>query len=79
MELLKELSKDGQFQALSHQVIHIFPKELHHNDEQTDHEGAQQHRNEVLQNIYVKFFDETHLLLSVKNNPFPAASHTTAY
>ena len=58
----EELGKDGQFQTLSHQVVHIFPKELHHNDEQTDHEGAQQHRNEVLQNIYVKFLDETHLL-----------------
>ena len=66
----EELGKDSQFQALSHQVVHIFPKELHHYDEQTDHEGAQQHRNEVLQNIYVKFFDETHLLFL----PQPALS-----
>ena len=48
-------------QALSYQVIDIFPQKLHHHDKKADAERACKQREEVPQNERVESLDESHV------------------
>ena len=49
-----------QFQSLAHHLVDIFPKKLHHEDEQADEEGARKEQAKTLQDENVKFLDSEH-------------------
>ena len=49
----KKLCQYRYIQSLSHHLVHILPQKLHHEDKETDEEGAREQQAETFQNKYV--------------------------